>query len=513
MNNNILNIIKHYWQHKPLVLILFLALIFRMLAAVFSQGFGMHDDHFIVIEAAQSWVDGTDYNSWLPSSQENAVPKGHSFFYVGLHYFLFSFLEFIGILNPQIKMLIVRFLHALLSLIVVYAGFKITERLQNRNTAKQVGLFLAILWFMPFLSVRNLIEVVCIPFLIFGLWRIIKYDKGDSSISTLKQYFIAGLIMGTAFSVRFQTSLFIGGVGLAILLLKKWKEAISFGSGALVSIMIIQGITDYMIWGYPFAELMEYVTYNIGHRHGYIAGPWYNYILLITGLLIPPIGVFLFFGFLRTWRKHLLLFLPVFIFLAFHSYFPSKQERFILPIIPFIIILGFVGWNDFFEQSKFWQARKKIYSYCMIFFWIINLSLLPIISTAYSKKARVESMIYLSQFSNIRSILIEDSNRSYAKIPPQFYLGQWIAVHEISQRKPIDSLKEKLKSIVKSEHPNFVLFNEENQLAQRIKAVEAIMPIQYKVTIEPGLIDKIMHWLNPVNANQTIYIYSVKSPE
>ena len=40
----------------------------------------MHDDHFLVIEAAQSWVDGEDYNKWLPKNRKDGAPTGHSWF-------------------------------------------------------------------------------------------------------------------------------------------------------------------------------------------------------------------------------------------------------------------------------------------------------------------------------------------------------------------------------------------------------------------------------------------------
>lgn len=60
--------------------ILILAIIFRLITALLSQGFGWHDDHFLVIEASQYWVDGYDYNDWLPESRETPQPQGHSFF-------------------------------------------------------------------------------------------------------------------------------------------------------------------------------------------------------------------------------------------------------------------------------------------------------------------------------------------------------------------------------------------------------------------------------------------------
>lgn len=67
--------------------ILFAGLVIRLIAAVFSEGYGMHDDHYLVIEAAGSWVDGHDYNHWLPWTQTEVIkPEGHSFTYVGINF-------------------------------------------------------------------------------------------------------------------------------------------------------------------------------------------------------------------------------------------------------------------------------------------------------------------------------------------------------------------------------------------------------------------------------------------
>ncbi len=527
-----MNFIKRYWNNQPLMLIVIIALVFRLVSVVFSQGYGMHDDHFSVIEASQSWVDGTDYNDWLPSTQRllhpdvEPTPQGHSFFYVGLHFLLFKFLEAIGIFSPTIKMYIVRLLHALFSLLIIIYSYKITEKLSNQKTAKQVGLVLALLWFMPFLSVRNLVEVVCIPFLLIGTWIIVNSDKKKN---VLLQYLIAGLVMGIGFSVRFQTSLFIGGVGLTLLIQKKWKEAVVFGIGAIVSIIAIQGIVDFFIWGRPFAELTEYIKYNLAHKTDYGTNRWYMYFTVLMGIIVPPVGIYLFFGWFRTWKKYTLLFLPSFIFFLFHTLFPNKQERFILTIIPFVIIAGFIGWNEFVDKSKFWKNNKKLLKASYAFFWIINLAVLPFVTTAYSKRSRVESMIYLSRYKNIKSIICEDSNRSGVTMLPMFYLRQWIDVYNIPKCENCDSLKlqsvktvsryvkaiytpKYLSRLGKDKQPKFVLFFDDKNLEKRITSMKKYYPkLTYETTIYPGFVDRIMRKLNPSNVNQTIYIYKTNS--
>lgn len=494
-------------EEHPLRTIIVLGLFFRLIAVIFSKGYGMHDDHFLIIEASQSWVDGYDYNNWLPKENSTEItPSGHSFFYTGLHFFLFWFLKIIGITGAQSKMYIVRLLHALFSLITIIYGYKITIKLSDKKSATMVGLLLAVLWFMPFLSVRNLIEVVCVPPLVYATWLLIKNEEK----SKLGAVFLAGLILGIAFSIRFQTILFTGGLGLALLLQKKFLKGIILGSGFLIAGGAIQGITDYFIWGVPFVEFKEYVRYNIESAGSYGNMPWYNYLLLMGGILIPPISLFLLFGFFRSWKKYLLLFLPSFIFLAFHSYFPNKQERFILPIVPFVVILGYIGWYEFVTQSTFWKARQNLLKYCWIFFWCINTIPLVIVSGAYSKRNRVEAMCYIAKKGDVTNIIIEDGNRDDILMPPRFYLEKWISVYGITKQSTAENLYNAVKTLDKNNFPNYVVFMQEENIEERIKNFKtAFKNVEYEATIKPSFIDAFVHWLNPVNKNQVCFVYKI----
>ena len=501
-------LILKYWREKPLLCVLSLAGFFRLLAVLFSKGYGMHDDHFLVVEAAQSWVDGYDYNRWMPTiTKDLTTPSGHSLLYPGFHYFLFQFLESLRMTDPQSKMYVVRFLHALLSMSIVYLGYRMAEKISGLNAAKTTGLILALLFFIPMFSVRNLVEFVCIPPMLYATWLVMKYDdrKKNSAL------FFSGVMLALALSIRFQTAVFIGGFYLVLLLQKKWKEIFLSAAGFIVCIALVQGITDVIIWKRPFAEITEYVRYNLEHADEYIIQKWYNYILLLAGIMIPPVSIFILFGYLRNWKKHLLLFLPSIIFLAFHSYLPYKQERFILPIIPFIIILGIGGWENFVSQSGFWQRNQKLLHACWIFFWLVNFIPLIFVSTAYSHRSRVEAMVYLSKQKDFKNFIIEESQHDGFTMPPRFYLQSWIYQPYVTKGTSLESLAEGIASGPDSLKPNYVVFNEKENIEQRVKNFKKYFPgIEYQATIEPGLVDKVMHWLNKRNANFTSYIYLIR---
>ena len=491
--------IKAYFKENPLKSMLWVALLLRLIAVVFAKGFGMFDDHFLIIESSQSWVDGADYNYWLPWNQINPSPTGHSFFYSGIHYILFSIMKFIGINNPDVKMYIIRLLHAIYSLLIISLSFKITLKLSGLKSAKIVGWLLTIAWFMPWLSVRNLVEIVSIPPMLAGVWIIIKDNKQNFS-----KYFLAGFIMAIAFSIRFQAILFIGGVGLVLLFKKPVKNAFIFGLGAFASILLIQGGIDSFIWYRPFAEFQSYVEYNLTHSGEYPNGPWYNYILLLTAFFVPPYGLMLLAGFLKPKKEWMILFIPTLFFLAFHSYFPNKQERFIFPILPMYLALAIMGWNALLEgklDSKFWKKFTKV---SFVLFLMVNFIVLPFITTSYYKRSRVEAMLYFYGKKELKSIAIDGTNKNGAQLLPRFYSGgNWKAkFKEIKNENGYSNLK-------MADSIEYVLFFAQDNMERRIQKVEdRIGPILKEFVALPSPMDRLLQAMNPHNANDTIFIYS-----
>jgi hypothetical protein len=506
MNKIYQNICKSFELSNPNLLrnILFLAFMIRLVSVIFSKGFGMLDDHFLVIEASQSWVDGTDYNNWLPSSGAK-TPDGHSYLYSGIHFVLFTIIKFFGINNPQYKMYIIRLLHAFFSLITVACGFKIADKLSGKQAARFTGILLALFWFMPWLSVRNLVEITCIPFMMWGSWTYVRALKEKQSIW---QYLNSGLIIGLAVDIRFQVVFFVIGFGFGMLLLKQWKEAFLWSIGVIFSFCLIQFFVDLSIWGYPFAEFIEYVKYNMDNAYNYVMNPWYSYLLLVLGILLPPLSFILFFGFLRSYKFQWALFAGTLLFFLFHSYFPNKQERFILPVVPMIITLGAVGWVEFYNKSKFWLKHKGVMKTFLIIFWSINLFLLPFVSAMYSKKSRVESMTYLSKYPNLKCIMLEDIYKDQPDMPPLFYTGQWPIVFNVAKNSPLDSIQKKLLRWGPTWNPRFVLFFDDKDIGPRVDSIKKVVPnLEYETTVKPSFIDDVMFRLNPRNTNQTIVIY------
>ncbi len=498
------NILKT-WNEEPLIIIMGLAILFRLLAAVFARGWGMLDDHYLIIEAPQSWIFGHDYNAWLPGSRGNTGPSGHNFFYPGLHYVLFTFMKWVNFNDPQEKMLVVRLLHGAFSLITVFYGYRIVETMDGKKPARLAGLLLAITFFMPWTSVRNLAESTCIPFVMLGFWQLLRPCRNPATFGVA---FLAGILFGLAADIRYQLILFPAGVAVQMIFQRRWKETAGIITGVICSFLVIQSVIDIINWGYPFAEFVGYIRVNITDRNSYFILPWYNYFLTVGGIMLPPVSLLLFYGFFRGWKRYMTLFFPAALFFAFHSYFPNKQERFILPFIPFFIMVGVMGYYRYVVPSPFWTRKKAWLRGSWIFFWVINLLLLTGLTFMYSKRAQVEAMYYLYRYPYVNNMILEDEE---ANVPllPLFYTGKWPGYPEKIPGET--SIYQRVAAIAAGPrfyHPQFFLFYGEKELDRRVLVAQKSFPqLVYETTIEPGFVDKIMHRLNPVNKAKNIYIY------
>lgn len=475
-------------------LILFVALFVRLIATIFSQGYGMHDDHYLIIEASASWVDGYDYNHWLPWTKGSlGTPEGHSFTYVGLNYLYFAFMKFIGVVDPKILMLINRLLHALASMIVVIYGIKITEKLSNKETATKVGWILALLWIMPFISVRNLVEVAALPFLVYGVWLLIKNEK-------LLNFLLSGLFIGMAVSFRYQIGVFALGIAGYFFFKRQFNPFLLFSAGVLIIFGLTQGMVDYFIWGYPFAEFIGYVTYNMKEGTTYLPNHnYFMYFLVLTGSLFVPLGLIVIAGFFKSYKKYALLFIPTIAFILFHTFYPNRQERFVLSVLPFFIILGVMGYQLFKESKR----RDKIWKLSIIAFWILNMPFLFFATTMYSKKSRVEAMYHLyDKHLDNEAILLEGSAGQRTSMMPKFYAKSW----HCSFVERTDASQNLLVNPISNF--DYIFFFDEKDLSKRIKQYKSIYPnMTLDTKCYPSLVDKLLRDLNPRNANEYIEVW------
>ena len=308
------------------------------------------------------------------------------------------------------------------------------------------------------------------------------------------------------------------GLGMVLFFQKRWQQVFLFGIGVVLSIFLVQGGIDYFVWGRPFIQFEAYTLYNLSNAYNYIIGPWYNYLILIPGLLVPPLGLFLFFGYFLAFRKHPILFYPALLFIIFHSLFPNKQERFILPVVPFVLMAGILCWTQFYENSKFWQSRTRLYKGLIRFSVIANCVLLVFLTPASTKISLMDAMTYLSEKNGDHPIVFENTNSNSPIILPRFYLRHWVGYTVLmrdSEFLQIPALFSGNQLSVKDSLPvdlgdfKYVVFGQVDNLETRVANFEKSHgKIVFEAHIRSSYLDDFMHWLNPFgNKSQDCFVY------
>lgn len=527
-----MNKIFSYYQAHPLRTILIVAFVARLIAVFFAKGYMMHDDHFLTIEPASSWSIGKNFNDWLPGiNNDRTAPEPISFFYLGFLFVFFKFFHLIGIDNPDTQMYLIRLIQGSYSLLTIFFAFRIAELLSNRKNAITVGWLLALLAVMPNFSVRNLVELTCMPPLLAGYYLLIKhygfakqtaFIGNDTGVQyapfKVPAFLLAALLMGFAVGLRYQTGLLVALVGAVLLMQRGFWSACVFGVVSFFAFFLTQ-IDDIFLWGgKPFQHLQGYFEYNKTHANDYPGSP-YTYLSFISLYILPPVSLFLVFGFVRVWKKYFLIFLPVAGFLLFHIVYPNRQERFILPALPFVVILGIIGWNAFVERSSFWKMNGGLLRKIWIFFWSLNCAAMLVFSLTYSKMARVEAMLYLYDQGDCKNFVQEFTHSKGASMPPQHYSGQWPTYYFWNKDTNVEAVAAQFESTAASfadrlhtkEVPNYYLFYDKTNLESRVERIRQFAPtLEHVATFEAGWYDKLLHSLNDKNALETIYVYKVK---
>jgi hypothetical protein len=207
---------------------------------------------------------------------------------------------------------------------------------------------------------------------------------------------------------------------------------------------------------------------------------------------------------------------PMWAFLVFHIIYPNRQERFIFPALPLFLILGTIGWNTTMRESSFWIKQIKWVRALWILFWTINTIGLIVLSTTFSKKARVQSMEYLYNRGDCKNYVLEYTHQEGGAMLPQHYSSVWTKFYYWNDKTNVEKVIADFDKTegsfgsrkMKKPKPNYYLFYDGVNLEERIRRVQDCgVQLAYLTTIESGWFDALLHRLNPKNTLERIHIY------
>lgn len=315
-----------------------------LVAAVFSAGFHHWDEHFQILEFA-GWKLGlspAEALTWEFGAKLR--PALQPMLVVLLHKLLALF----GTPDPFLLTMLLRVGTAALSffgIVLLVCGQLRDNPALAEPVLRRWYLFLSFfLWFGVYNAVRFSSEglstalfLIAFVLVLHGRWR-----------STELRYLAAGLMMGAAFVLRYQTGLMIAGLLLWELFIR--RTTIKHVALAALGIMVFTAVgivVDRWFYGTWTLTLWTYLAENLieGKAAAFSTEPWWDYFaeILERGVppfsllyLLPPFVVFLF-------RRKDPLTWVVLPFLLVHMLIGHKELRFLFPLLgllPLLIITG-----------------------------------------------------------------------------------------------------------------------------------------------------------------------------
>lgn len=461
-----------------------------MLAAVFSGGFLASDDHNVVVTAADQIASGAG----LP------LTYARSALFPGVIAAIMTVTRGIGIHDPGVEMLIVRLVHALYSLLVVYFVYRLLERDLGQPSAMLGGVLVAAFFAMPVTAVHQLEESVCqVPLLAACWWWRRSEDSWHWAAAS-------GSALGGTLILRFPLIGFVAAFIIMVLLQRSPSPVTPMKKlaflGGLALVLVLQGYSNAVVnhqWWYSFIHRlgpMLHPQHMAMDAEGYPSSPPWHYILTLLAALIPPASILLLAAAVKGGSRLHFLAIATLAFLLSHSLVANKQERFLLPILPVLFILIVAGLP--------WLAGRmgRAYGGMWWYFWIVNTALLVIVTFSFSKKDRVAPLLFVYHRHDATGVLVAQNNQTFSV--PEYYLGKPRPALVVVERG------QDVENSAKGLPINYVIVYSDTPEVDRVFLAGALhRNLTLLTVIQPSLTDRLAHAINPRhNRAHTALIYT-----
>ena len=350
--------------------VIWVSVLFHVLAVFFSAGYYHPDEHFQLLEFA-GWKSGWFSSESLAWEFEAMIRPS---FMPAMTAVLINFLEVFGIESPFFIALVLRSISAALALSVTLLFYRWAKPQLQEKWQVRYLFFALLLWFIPYLNVRFSSENWSGQLFFLGLLCFLL--KKEPPVLAL---FISGVFMGLSYACRFQSALFAAGFFFWLLFIYRagFKKMFSWLLGITIAVLL-SAVCDRWFYGEWTFTAYNYFHVNLleGKASEFGTRPFWFYFAFVALHGMPFFGLLIAGCFFYFWAKNsrsVFTWVTLGFFIV-HSIIAHKEMRFLfplLPAVPFIVIsawkklTGNPGWQRFF-LSKGWE----IYTWAFIIFSI-----------------------------------------------------------------------------------------------------------------------------------------------
>ncbi len=327
-------------QQKFKYAVIIAAIITRGYMLITREGFMHPDSIYQSLEQSHRIVFGYGLIPWefIYGIRSWLLPIGYAaLFKIGIA------LSIKDIMN---LVFICRFFSTVFSLILLYVTYMVAKEIFNKKIAIYSAFFATFTGFLIAWTNDTSTVVISTTYVLICLYYISKGLKNPVS----SNYTLAGLALGIAFMLRFDTMLFAIPFTAIILYQKEYKGILYLTIG-LVIMILLQGTLDYFTWGSFLHSPIAFIDHNLIQKKSALFGtlPFYYYIVMLAinigHILVIPYSI-------EKKQGFALIAIPATFFFLSFSLIPHKELRFMIPILPFLSILAGKGLEKLEKTDK-----------------------------------------------------------------------------------------------------------------------------------------------------------------
>jgi phosphatidylinositol glycan class B len=241
--------------------------------------------------------------------------------------------------DPSAYLGVSKTLWSVLSLSIPGVAF-LWARRASGLTAALTAAFIATVWFeLIYYAPTALTESIATSLLLVGCWLAWTAETTDR-----RRLIAAGVLFGLVFVFRFHL---LPAILTAAVVASRgdWRGRLRpMLLAALVPVLLCNGLLDWVTLGWPFQSVLKNFWINIVEEKSRSFGvmPWGFYFeeyARIWSWWLLPMGALIVMG---ARGQPMLVAVPVAIILS-HSFVAHKEYRFVLPALPFLLILAALG--------------------------------------------------------------------------------------------------------------------------------------------------------------------------
>lgn len=328
---------------------LIFTVIVHVIAAWFSVGRYHADEQFQVLEFTgyklgmnEAWTLPWEFHEQMRGTLPVLMAYGFME--------TFRFIE-----NPFTLVFIFRLFSALLG---VLALVMLLRHFRPNFTEKQGYLlsFLTVTYcFLPFFHARFATDNLSASVFLIGLVMTLRANN-------LREYLVAGLLLGLATVLRMQTLFFLAGGGLWLIFVDRVKIKYLFGLLIGFGFAVFLGVlSDRWFYGEWVNTSWNYVYQNsvLKRSHAFGVEPFYYYFERIFLDGIPPFSLVILASFALFFYfkpKHVLTWVIV-PFVLLHFVTAHKEIRFLFPLLNFVPLIFVFGLKEVQENLSLGRLK------------------------------------------------------------------------------------------------------------------------------------------------------------